>query len=136
MKYLAVVVMIATAMPVRSEQADFSISIGSGTVDRYGCPIRPRPEHLIFTGFRDAWRSVAADDLYSLRRHQMALAADSCDCESLRPNWAIIEVEFEELGFAASSSTDRLHIAWSAKEFFPVISNLRDQLRAQCPGAE
>lgn len=136
MKYLAVIFMIATAAPVHSEQAGFLIAIGPGAADRHGCPIRTRPESLTFTGFRDAWRAVAADDLYSLRRHQMALAANSCDCESLWPDWAIIEDEFEELGFAAPTSTDRLHIAWSAKEYFPVISNLRDQLRVQCQEAE
>ncbi|UWQ32076.1 hypothetical protein K3555_16070 [Leisingera sp. M527] len=136
MNYLAVIVVIATAAPTHSEQAGFSTAIGPGAADRYGCPIRTRPESLTFTGFRDAWRSVAANDLYSLRRHQMALAADTCDCESLWPDWATIEDEFEELGFAAPTSSDSLHIAWSAEEYFPIIFDLRDRLRSRCQEAE
>ena len=79
---------------------------------------------------------MAADDLYSLRRHRMALEAGACDCKTLWPDWSTIEGEFEELGFAAPTATDSVHIAWSAKEYFPVISDLRDRLRVQCQEAD
>jgi hypothetical protein len=119
-----------------TDQIELINSTQPAEIDRYGCAIRPRPDHLTFQSFRDTWRSVAADDLYSLRRHQMALDAGSCDCQAMWPDWAIIEDEFEELGFAEPTATDSQHIAWSAEEYFPVISDLRDRLRLQCQEVE
>lgn len=136
MIYRAILFLALTTAPVMADQIKLSNSIQPAETDRYGCAIRLRPEHLTFRSFRDAWRSVAADDLYSLKRHQMALKAGSCDCETLWPDWAIIEDEYAELGFAAPTGTDSLHITWSAEEYFPVISDLRDRLRTQCQEAE
>lgn len=136
MIYRAILFLALTAAPAMADQIELNNSIQPTEIDRYGCAIRQRPDHLTFRSFRDAWRSVAADDLYSLRRHQMALDAGSCDCEAMWPDWAIIEDEFEELGFAAPTATDSLHIAWSAEEYFPVISDLRDRLRIQCQEAD
>ncbi|KAB6717015.1 hypothetical protein [Roseobacter sp. TSBP12] len=136
MIYRAILFLALTSAPAMADQIELSNSIQPAETDRYGCAIRPRPEHLTFRSFRDSWRSVAADDLYSLKRHQMALEAGSCDCETLWPDWAIIEDEYAELGFAAPIATDSLHIAWSAEEYFPVISDLRDRLRTQCQEAE
>lgn len=136
MNYRAILFLTLTAAPAMADRIELSNSIQLAEADRYGCAIRPRPEHLTFRSFRDAWRSVAADDLYSLRRHQLALEVGSCDCETLWPDWSIIADEFEELGFSAPTGTDSLHIAWSEEEYFPIISDLRDRLRIQCQGGE
>lgn len=77
-------------------------------------------------------RNTAANDLYSLRRHQAALDAGSCACDALWPDWSGIKEEFEALGFADPQATDSAHVAWATAEYFPVISNLRAALREQC----
>jgi len=136
MIYLPILFLTLAVAPAVADQIELNNSIRPAEIDRYGCTIRQRPDHLTFRSFRDAWRSVAAVDLYSLRRHQIALDAGSCDCETLWPDWSIIEDEFDELGFAEPTATDSLHIAWSAEEYFPVISDLRDRLRIQCQEAE
>lgn len=98
--------------------------------DEYGCKIVERPDELTFLTFRDAWRSIAADKLYSLRRHMAAIAADSCDCAALRPEWAVIMDDFETLGFAAGPSS--AYREWAAASYFPVISDLRKSVQELC----
>lgn len=136
MIYRTILFLALTAAPANADQLELNNSLQRAETDRYGCEIRPRPEHLTFRSFRDAWRSGAADDLYSLRRHQMALETGSCGCDALWPDWAIIEDEYEELGFSDRQATDGLHATWAADQYFPVISDLRKQLRNQCQEAE
>lgn len=58
--------------------------------DECGCAMIKRPDELTFRTFRDAWRSIAAEKLYSLRGHEAAVACESCNCGALRPEWATI----------------------------------------------
>ncbi|NVK57149.1 MAG: hypothetical protein HWE26_16210 [Alteromonadaceae bacterium] len=136
MKLLTTLVLIASAGPVYADTATPLLSASSARTDRYSCTVRQRPDGLTYSGFRDAWRNTAADDLYSLRRHQAALEAGSCACDALWPDWSSIEEEFEALGFADPQATDSLHVTWAAAEYFPVISNLRAALREQCQEAD
>lgn len=98
--------------------------------DEYGCTIIERPDELTFLTFRDAWRSIAADKLYSLRRHEAAIAAESCDCTALRPQWATIMDDFESLGFAVGPSS--AYRDWAAASYFPIISDLRKSVQELC----
>ena len=136
MIYIDLFIISLASAPAMADQLELNNSLQRAETDRYGCAIRARPAHLTFRSFRDAWRSGAADDLYSLRRHQMALETGSCGCDALWPDWAIIEDEYEELGFSDRQATDGLHATWAADQYFPVISDLRKQLRNQCQEAE
>jgi hypothetical protein len=98
--------------------------------DEYGCTIIERPDELTFLTFRDAWRSIAADKLYSLRRHEAAVASESCNCAALRPEWATIMEDFEALGFSAGPST--AYRDWAEVSYFPVISDLRKSVQELC----
>ncbi|MEO9651661.1 MAG: hypothetical protein ABJ360_17420 [Roseobacter sp.] len=98
--------------------------------DEYGCTIIERPDELTFLTFRDAWRSIAADKLYSLRRHEAAVASESCNCAALRPEWATIMEDFEALGFAAGPSS--AYRDWAEVSYFPVISDLRKSVQELC----
>jgi hypothetical protein len=132
MKLLTTLILIALAGPVVADTATPSVSVSPAQADRYGCAVRQRPDELTYSGFRDAWRNTAANDLYSLRRHQAALDAGSCACDALWPDWSGIVEEFEQLGFADPAAMDSLHVTWASTEYFPVISNLRAELRDQC----
>lgn len=133
-RYLGIVLMIATAGPALADQADFTVTTGTGKTDGYGCPVLPRPGDMTYTTFRDGWRSVAADKLYSLRRHQRVLETGRCDCDTLRPAWSNIEAEYRDLGFASGPSAN--YDAWAAQEYFPVIAGLRDALKDLCGEGE
>ncbi|RBW54768.1 hypothetical protein [Ruegeria sp. A3M17] len=104
------------------------------TVDRFGCQILQRPEHLTFTTFRDAWRSIAADKLYDIHRYGTSLKDQSCDCATLRPDWSVIEDDYQSLGFAAGESST--YNEWVDIDYFPVISGLRDAVQNLCGGIE
>ncbi|MDF0597744.1 hypothetical protein [Psychromarinibacter halotolerans] len=132
MKLLTTLTLIALAGPLCADTATPSVSVSPAQADRYGCAVRQRPDELTYSGFRDAWRNIAANDLYSLRRHQAALDAGSCACDALWPDWSGIKEEFEALDFADPLATDSVHVTWAAAEYFPVISNLRAALREQC----
>lgn len=121
---------IGVSAPAVAESPRLSTAIETPDTDRYGCQILPRPDRLTFEAFRDSWRSVAADELYSLRRHQLALSEGSCDCATMRPDWSIIDDEFEALGFVNGASS--AYFQWSEAEYFPVISGLRAELRTLC----
>jgi len=99
-------------------------------VDRFGCQILQRPEHLTFITFRDAWRSIAADKLYDIHRYGASLKEQSCDCATLRPDWSVIENDFQSLGFAAGESST--YDEWVDTDYFPVISSLRDAVQNLC----
>lgn len=129
-RYLGIMLMIVAAGPALADQADFSVTMDTGKVDGYGCQILPRPDHMTYTTFRDGWRSIAADKLYSLRRHQRALETGRCDCDTLRPVWSTIEAEYRDLGFASGPSTS--YDAWADQEYFPVIAGLRDAVKDLC----
>lgn len=133
-RYLGIILMIATAGPALADQAHFSATMGTGKTDGDGCSILPRPDHMTYTTFRDGWRSVAADKLYSLRRHQRVLETGRCDCDTLRPAWSTIEAEYRDLGFANGSSSN--YDAWADHEYFPVIAGLRDAVKVLCGEGE
>ena len=105
-------------------------SAATRPVDEYGCVILERPDELTFSTFRDAWRSVAADKLYSLRRHEAAVDGQRCDCAVLRPDWATIADEFEALGFTTGSQAEYRN--WSQVSYFPVIADLRRAVGDLC----
>lgn len=102
-------------------------------VDRYGCEILDRPSELTFDGFSDAWRSIAADRLYSLTRHQNAVEAQSCDCAVLRPDWTAIMEQFEAVGFLTVPSS--MYRDWSTEVYSPQIADLRRTVQDMCGGA-
>lgn len=106
----------------------------SARLDEFGCTILERPEEFTFSTFQDAWRSVAADKLYSLMRHRAVVAAGSCGCDVVRPKWLVITPEFERLRFdeGARSAYD----AWAQSEYFPNIEALRNAVAMQCGEAE
>lgn len=114
----------------QAEEVTESLATGDIQQDEYGCTIVERPDELTFLTFRDAWRSIAADKLYSLHRHKVAIAAESCDCAALRPDWAAIMDDFEALGFTSSPSSS--YRAWAAASYFPVISDLRKSVQELC----
>lgn len=99
-------------------------------VDRFGCQILQRPEHLTFITFRDAWRSIAADKLYDIHRYGASLKDQSCDCAILRPDWSVIEDDYQSLGFAEGKSS--AYDDWVDTDYFPVISDLRDAVQKLC----
>lgn len=103
-------------------------------VDRFGCEILDRPEELTFDGFSDAWRSVAADRLYSLMRHHNAVEAGTCDCAVLRPDWTETLEMFEALGFSTGPSS--AYRDWSSEVYSPQIADLRRTVQDMCEGAK
>lgn len=107
---------------------------GSARLDEFGCVILERPDELTFSTFRDAWRSVAANKLYSLMRHRAAIDSVSCGCDAMRPEWSVVEPEFERLGFDEGPRSD--YDAWAQSEYFPNIEALRNAVAAQCGEAE
>lgn len=108
--------------------------LAQGTeVDRFGCEILDRPAELTFDGFSDAWRSIAADRLYSLMRHQNAVEAGTCDCGVLRPNWIETLERFGALGFSTGPSS--AYRDWSSEVYSPQIADLRRTVQARCGGA-
>jgi len=121
------------AQGAMAEGTDEVFSIGQIKQDEYGCAVIERPSSLTFTTFRDAWRTVAADKLYSLRRHQNAVENQKCDCAVLRPDWSIIAEGFTALGFADGPSTT--YDEWADTAYYPVISDLRRTVRDLCEGA-
>ncbi|NIY80723.1 hypothetical protein HCZ23_14755 [Celeribacter sp. HF31] len=134
MVYRAILFLALTAAPAVADQIELSNSLRPAETDRYGCAIRPRPEHLTLSSFRDSWRSVAADKLYSLRRYQLVLGTGSCDCAVLQPEWSIIEDEYQGLGFADGPSST--YDDWADTAYFPMISGLRNAVRDLCEEAE
>ncbi|UWQ38457.1 hypothetical protein K3552_05455 [Leisingera aquaemixtae] len=126
----AIYSLLIAAAPSLAEGAGFSNSVKPAVTDQYGCQVRTRPDHMTFTTFRDSWRSVAADKLYSLRRYQSALETGSCDCSVLQPEWSLIEGDYEILGFADGPSAS--YDEWSNEFYFPVISGLRDAVKEMC----
>ena len=102
--------------------------------DQYGCAIIERPAHLTFSTFQDGWRTLAADKLYALRRHQAVIEAGDCDCSILRPDWATIDTEFDNLGFRTGPSSS--YRKWSASQYHPQVSDLRQQVAELCEEAE
>lgn len=127
---IAILSLICAAAPVLADQPQFTITMEPADTDRFGCPIRPRPDHMTYSSFRDAWRSVAADKLYSLRRHRLVLETRTCDCATLRPEWSIIESEYHDLGFADGPSST--YDTWAKGAYFPVIADLRHAVREFC----
>lgn len=107
---------------------------GSARLDEFGCAIQERPDELTFSTFRDAWRSVAADKLYSLMRHHTVIETGSCGCDVLRPEWSVIAPEFERLGFDEGSRA--AYDTWAQAEYFPNIEALRNTVTVQCGEAE
>lgn len=130
-KMLRVLIMLlSVGQAAQAEETPENLAIVEVQQDEYGCTIVERPDELTFLTFRDAWRSIAADKLYSLRRHEGAIAAGGCDCAALRPEWATIMDDFEALDFASGpSSTYR---DWAAASYFPVISDLRKSVQELC----
>lgn len=98
--------------------------------DQFGCAVLERPDDFTFSMFRDAWRSVAADKLYSLRRHEAVVTAQDCDCAVLRPAWATIIDEFEALEFGTGPQSSYRN--WSQTSYFPVIADLRHEVGDLC----
>ena len=107
---------------------------GSARLDELGCAILERPNELTFSTFRDAWRSIAADKLYSLMRHRAVIDSGSCGCDVVRPEWSVITLELERLGFDEGPRAD--YDAWALVEYFPNIEALRSAVAAQCGEAE
>jgi hypothetical protein len=107
---------------------------GSARVDKFGCTILERPEALTFSTFHDAWRSVAADKLYSLMRHRAVIETGSCGCDVVRPEWSVISSEFEQLGFYDGPRSD--YDTWAQTEYFPNIETLRNSVATQCEEVE
>ncbi|QBY00129.1 hypothetical protein E2K80_04730 [Rhodophyticola sp. CCM32] len=102
-------------------------------VGRFGCEILDRPAELTFNGFSDAWRSIAADRLYSLTRHQNAVEVGTCDCGVLRPDWTETLEMFEALGFSTGPSS--AYRDWSSEVYSPQIADLRRTVQDMCGGA-
>jgi hypothetical protein len=126
----ALIILLSVGHAAQAEETPENLAIVEVQQDEYGCTIIERPDELTFLTFRDAWRSIAADKLYSLHRHEAAIAAESCDCAALRPEWATIMDEFEALGFfSGMPSTYR---DWAAASYFPVISGLRTSVQELC----
>ena len=71
------VILLFVGQVVQAEETPVNLAPGDIQKDEYGCTIVERPDELTFLTFRDAWRSIAADKLYSLRRHEAAVAAES-----------------------------------------------------------
>lgn len=124
------VILLFVGQVAQAEETAESRAAGDIQQDEYGCNLVERPDELTFLTLRDAWRSIAADKLYSLRRHEAAIATESCDCAVLRPEWATVMDEFEVLGFASGSSTT--YRDWAAASYFPVISDLRKSVQELC----
>jgi hypothetical protein len=124
------IILLFVGQVAQAEETTENLAPDDIQEDEYGCTIVERPEELTFLTFRDAWRSIAADKLYSLHRHEAAIATQSCDCAALRPEWATIIDDFEALDFASGpSSTYR---DWAAASYFPVISDLRKSVQELC----
>ena len=117
-------------LPLAGHGQVFSNSVEVAEADRFGCPISERPDHMTFHSFRDGWRSAAADKLYDLQRYIGVLEAQDCDCAQIRPNWSVIEDEYNALGFAKGTISD--YDQWADEVYFPEISKLRDQVHALC----
>ncbi|MFT5797627.1 MAG: hypothetical protein ACI84R_001689 [Candidatus Azotimanducaceae bacterium] len=128
--FRVLVILLFVGQVAQAEQTAESRATDEIQQDEYGCNIVDRPDELTFLTFRDAWRSIAADKLYSLRRHEATIATEGCDCATLRPKWATIIDEFETLGFASGPSS--VYRDWAAKIYFPVISDLRKSVREFC----
>lgn len=124
------VILLFVGQVAQAEETTENLAIDDIQLDEYGCTIIERPDELTFLTFRDAWRSIAADKLYSLHRHEAAIAAESCDCAALRPEWAMIIDDFEAMGFASGQSST--YRDWAAASYFPVISDLRKSVRELC----
>lgn len=124
------VILLSVSQFAQAEQTAENLATGDIQQDEYGCTIVERPVELTFLTFRDAWRSIAADKLYSLRRNEAAIVAESCDCAALRPEWAKIMDEFDALGFAAGPSS--AYRDWAAASYFPIISDLRKSVQELC----
>lgn len=127
---VAYVVFLTVIVPSLAIGQELSNSMAPAEIDRFGCEIEARPDHLTFMSFKDGWRSSAADKLYDLHRYAAAVEAQSCDCDVIRPAWAVIEGDFASLGFADGPSS--AYDAWADSSYFPVISGLRDQVRELC----
>lgn len=124
--FRAVAVFLMMSGPVHAD--------GSARLDEFGCAILERPDELTFSTFRDAWRSIAADKLYSLMRHHAVIDTSSCGCDVLRPEWSIIGPEFERLSF--DEGPRAAYDAWAQSEYFPNIEALQNAVAAQCGEAE
>lgn len=124
------IILLFIGQVAQAEEATENLATDRIQQDEFGCMIVERPDGLTFLTFRDAWRSIAADKLYSLRRHEAAIAAESCDCAALRPEWDTIIDEFDALGFAASPSS--AYRDWAAASYFPIISDLRKSVQELC----
>lgn len=124
------IILLSVGHAAQAEETPENLAIVEVQKDEYGCTIVERPNELTFSTFRDAWRSIAADKLYSLRRHEATLAAESCDCAVLRPEWATIMYDFDALGFASEQSSS--YRDWAAASYFPVISDLRKSVQELC----
>jgi hypothetical protein len=124
------VILLSVGQIALAEQTAESLAPGDIQQDEYGCTIVERPDELTFLTFRDAWRSIAADKLYSLRRHEAAIATESCDCAALRPKWGTIMDDFEALGFV--SGMPSTYRDWAAASYFPAISDLRKSVQELC----
>ena len=122
----AVAVILMIGGPVHAD--------GSARLDEFGCAILERPKELTFSTFRDAWRSIAADKLYSLMRHHAVIDTGYCGCDVVRPEWSVIAPEFERLGFDEGPRT--AYDAWAQSEYFPNIEALRNAVDARCGGGE
>ena len=133
MKTLSLIVLLAMASPAFSQaQTGFSGVVETPKVDAYGCSIVPRSERYTFTTFKDAWRSVAADRLYGLLRHQRVIEAESCSCGLLHPDWTDIDAAADEIGIL---NADRATLQeWAAEVYFPRIDALRDAVHKLCDG--
>lgn len=124
------IIFLSVGQVAQAEETNENLATGEVQKDEYGCTIVERPDELTFLTFRDAWRSIAADKLYSLRRHEAAIASESCDCAAFRPEWATIMDEFDALGFATGPSS--AYRDWAAASYFPVISDLRKSIQELC----
>lgn len=107
---------------------------GITRLDEFGCAILERPETLTFSTFRDAWRSVAADKLYSLMRYRAVIETGSCGCNVVRPEWSVISSEIERLGFDDGPRSD--YDRWAQSEYFLSIEALRNSVATQCGETE
>lgn len=110
------------------------VSTPTSVQDEYGCAIIERPSEFTFTTFRDAWRSVAADKLYSIVRHRAVIDGETCGCDVMRPDWSVILQDFQQLGFDDGPRSG--YDAWAQAEYFPNIDVLSDAVALQCGGAK
>lgn len=124
------IMLLSVGQAAQAEETTENLATDGVQQDEYGCTIVERPGELTFLTFRDAWRSIAADKLYSLHRHEAAIAAKSCDCATLRPEWTTIMDEFDAFGFATGPSS--AYRDWAAASYFPVISDLRKSVQELC----